>query len=166
MARESHAWPIGYGSMLLEGFVAIMAMVAAASLQPGVFFAVNSARRHCRHGALRQRFTLSSSWGFPVSADQMSALANSVGEKTLLWTNRRCSFARLGHGSNLRRRLWARQLRACLLAFWYHFAVMFEALFILTIIDAGTRVGRFMLQDLLQHVPVLGMRSPLARPAC
>src|SRR3954462_7282508 len=82
IARESHAWPIGYGSMLLEGFVAIMAMVAAASLQPGVFFAVNSPAGVVGASAETAVRTISS-WGFPVTAQTMASLAHSVGETTL-----------------------------------------------------------------------------------
>jgi carbon starvation protein len=155
IAKESHAWPIGYGSMLLEGFVAIMAMVAAASLQPGIFFAVNSPAGVV--GATPQAAVHTvSSWGFPVTADAMAQLARSVGETSL--------FARTGGAPSLAlgmAHIFGNVLGrsgAHLLGFWYHFAVMFEALFILTILDAGTRVGRFMLQDLLRHIPgVSGM---------
>ncbi len=151
IARESHAWPIGYGSMLLEGFVAIMAMIAAASLQPGVFFAVNAAPGVV--GVIPSAAVQTiSSWGFPVTADQMAELARSVGEKTL--------FGRTGGAPSLA--LGMAQIFGGIsrgfLGFWYHFAVMFEALFILTIIDAGTRVGRFMLQDLLANIPAIGDR--------
>jgi len=146
IAREWDAWPIGYGAMLLEGFVAIMALVAAASMTPGVFFAVNSPGGVV--GALPQAAVHTiSSWGFPVSAETMSQLAQSVGEKSL--------FGRTGGAPSLAlgmAQIFSGILRNdALLSFWYHFAIMFEALFILTIIDAGTRVGRFMLQDLLSH---------------
>jgi carbon starvation protein len=152
IAREWHAWPVGYGAMLLEGFVAITAMVAAAALDPGVFFAVNSPAGIV--GATAQAaVTTISGWGFPVTADQMAALAKDVGETTL--------FGRTGGAPSLAlgmAHIFAQALAAtadhgrAILGFWYHFAIMFEALFILTIIDAGTRVGRFMLQDLLGHV--------------
>jgi carbon starvation protein len=155
IAREWHAWPVGYGAMLLEGFVAIMALVAAASLQPGVFFAVNSPPGVV--GALPQAAVHTiSGWGFPVTAAGMAQLAASAGEKTL--------FGRTGGAPSLA--LGMAQIfnsvfkSDALLSFWYHFAIMFEALFILTIIDAGTRVGRFMLQDLLGHFdPRLGRSS-------
>jgi carbon starvation protein len=147
IAREWHAWPIGYGAMLLEGFVAIMALVAAASLAPGVYFAVNSPAGVAGilpHDAA-QTIT---GWGFPVTADTMSQLAQAVGEKSL--------FGRTGGAPSLAlgmAQIFSKVLNSnALLSFWYHFAIMFEALFILTIIDAGTRVGRFMLQDLLSHV--------------
>jgi carbon starvation protein len=152
IAKEWHAWPIGYGSMLLEGFVAIMAMVAAASLHPGVFFAVNSPSGVV--GASPQAaVTTITNWGFPVTAAGMAQLAQSVGENTL--------FGRTGGAPSLAlgmAQIFGNVLNSeALLGFWYHFAIMFEALFILTIIDAGTRVGRFMLQDLLGHIsPPLG----------
>jgi carbon starvation protein len=153
VAKESHAWPVGYGSMLLEGFVAIMAMIAACVLQPGVFFAVNSPAGIV--GATPEAATATiTSWGFPVTAAEMEILARDVGEQTL--------FHRTGGAPSLA--LGMAHIFAtgaggkAILGFWYHFAIMFEALFILTIIDAGTRVGRFMLQDLLGHI-----HKPLGR---
>ncbi|MGA8027320.1 MAG: carbon starvation CstA family protein [Bryobacteraceae bacterium] len=153
IAREWHAWPIGYGAMLLEGFVAIMAIVAAASLQPGVFFAVNSPAGIV--GATPEAAVRTiSSWNFPITAETMSQLAHSVGENSL--------FGRTGGAPSLAlgmAQIFSGVLRSSgLLSFWYHFAIMFEALFILTIIDAGTRVGRFMLQDCLGHI-----HKPLGR---
>lgn len=152
IARESHAWPIGYGSMLLEGFVAIMAMIAAGALEPGIFFAVNSPGGIVGVAPAAAVQTISS-WGFPVTVDQMTTLAKDVGEQTL--------FARTGGAPSLAlgmAHIFAQGLGMtagvgrAVLGFWYHFAIMFEALFILTVIDAGTRVGRFMLQDLLGNV--------------
>jgi carbon starvation protein len=150
IARESHAWPIGYGAMLLEGFVAITALVAAASLQPGVYFAVNAppgvvgATPHAASATITH-------WGFPVSAEQMSQLAHSVGETTLFGRTGGAPSLALGMAQIFGGVFQSTGFGDSLLSFWYHFAIMFEALFILTIIDAGTRVGRFMLQDLLSH---------------
>jgi carbon starvation protein len=146
IAKERHAWPIGYGSMLLESFVAVMAMIAACVLQPGIYFAVNSPAGIV--GATpAAAVTTITSWGFPVTVPEMQQLARDVGETTL--------FARTGGAPSLAlgmAHIFARSGGGrAILAFWYHFAIMFEALFILTIIDAGTRVGRFMLQDFAGH---------------
>ena len=136
ITREWHAWPIGYGSMLLEGFVGIMALVAAASLAPGVFFAVNSPGGIVGATPAAATATITS-WGFPVTAGHMADLARQVGETSL--------FSRTGGAPSLAlgmAHIFARTGGGdAILSFWYHFAIMFEALFILTIIDAGTRVG-------------------------
>ncbi|MCW5978882.1 MAG: carbon starvation protein A [Bryobacteraceae bacterium] len=147
IAKERHARPVGYGSMLLESFVAIMAMIAACVLPPGVFFAVNSPAGVVGVTPEAAVATITG-WGFPVTADQMHTLAADVGESTLFYRTGGAPSLALGMaqifaGSGAGR---------ALLGFWYHFAIMFEALFILTIIDAGTRVGRFMLQDLMGHI--------------
>jgi carbon starvation protein len=144
--QEGHARMVGYGSMLLESFVAIMAMVAATVLEPGVYFAVNSPAGIV--GALpAQAVQTISSWGFPVTESAMAELAQKVGEVTL--------FNRTGGAPSLAvgmAHIFSKVLGGSgLMAIWYHFAIMFEALFILTLLDAGTRVGRFMLQDLLGH---------------
>ena len=143
LAREGHVLPVGYGSMLLESFVAIMAMIAACVLQPGIYFAVNSPAGVVGATPAAAVATING-WGFPLTVVEMETLARNVGETTL--------FYRVGGAPSLA--LGMAHIFAssgggqAILAFWYHFAIMFEALFILTIICAGTRVGRFMLQDL------------------
>jgi carbon starvation protein len=147
IAKERHAWPVGYGSMALESFVAIMAMIAACVLEPGVFFAVNSPAGIVGSTPAAAVATISS-WGFPVEAAAMESLARDVGEQTLFYRTDGAPSLALGMAHIFAQSGGGRAI----LGFWYHFAIMFEALFILTIIDAGTRVGRFMLQDLLGHV--------------
>jgi carbon starvation protein len=146
ITKESQARMVGYGSMLMESFVGVMAMVAATVLRPGVYFAINSPAGIV--GAASDRATATiSGWGFPVTGQDMAELASKVGEITL--------FNRTGGAPSLAvgmAHIFSRTLgMAGLEAIWYHFAIMFEALFILTVLDAGTRVGRFMLQDLLGH---------------
>lgn len=145
---------IGYGGMLLESFVAIMALIAATILDPGVFFAINSPAGVVGKEAAEAVAKISS-WGYPVTVEQMQALAQAMGEKTL--------FARTGGAPSLAvgmASIFGSAFGQHLLAMWYHFAIMFEAVFILTTLDAGTRVGRFMLQDFIGNFsPKFGQTS-------
>ena len=151
LANESHARYIGYGGMLMESFVAIMAMVAASVIEPGVYFAMNSPAAVVGSDVVTVAQTVSS-WGFAITPEALSAVAHDIGETTIL--------ARAGGAPTLAVGI-AQILHSVLpgentMAFWYHFAILFEALFILTAVDAGTRAGRFMLQDLLgSFVPAL-----------
>jgi len=141
--RESHARFIGYGAMLLESFVGVMAMVAACAMPPGVYFAINSPSSIVG-GTGDAAAAAISRWGYPLQAQTMSDLAHRVGEITL-W-NRAGGAPSLAVGMA---QIFSSTIGGeRLLSIWYHFAIMFEALFILTVLDAGTRVGRFMVQDL------------------
>ncbi|RDI97607.1 carbon starvation protein A [Dyella solisilvae] len=143
LSNEGEARMVGYGGMLMEAFVAIMALVAAASLHPGVYFAMNSP------GALigttaQDAATAISQWGFVVTPDELLNTATNIGEKTIL--------SRAGGAPTLAVGM-AQLLHGIIpgegmMAFWYHYAILFEALFILTTVDAGTRVGRFMIQEI------------------
>ena len=147
LMRETDARLVGYGSMLMESFVGVMAMVAACALEPGVYFAVNSPAGIVGATAEKAAATISG-WGFPLEAGTMDALARGVGEQTLL--NRTGGAPSLAVGMA---QIFSGTIGgARLLGIWYHFAIMFEALFILTVLDAGTRVGRFMVQEMLGHV--------------
>ncbi len=146
LTRESDARLVGYGAMLMESFVGVMAMVAASILEPGVFFAIN-APAGVVGATLEEATRTIATWGFVVTPEQMTALAASVGEETLL--------ARTGGAPSLAvgmAKIFSGVFGGSMLALWYHFAIMFEALFILTTIDTGTRVGRFMTQEILGHV--------------
>lgn len=154
LTNERDIRMIGYGGMVLESFVAIMAMIAATVLDPGVFFAINSPAGVVGKEAA-DAVAVITSWGFPVTVEQMETLAREMGEVTL--------FARTGGAPSLAvgmASIFSSAFGRSMLAFWYHFAIMFEAVFILTTLDAGTRVGRFMLQDMLGNLwPKLGETS-------
>jgi len=154
LANERDIRMIGYGAMLLESFVAIMAMIAATVLEPGVFFAINSPAGVVGANAV-DAIAKINSWGFAVTVEQMNQLAKDMGESTL--------FARTGGAPSLAvgmASIFGSAFGKHLLALWYHFAIMFEAIFILTTLDAGTRVGRFMLQDMLGNIwPKMGVTS-------
>ena len=144
--REPDARLVGYGSMLMESLVGVMAMIAAATLDPGVYFAMNVGPAEL--GATSETAARAiAQWGFTVSPADLDALARQMGEATLLSRTGGAPSLAVGMASIL-----SGVFSGASLAIWYHFAIMFEAVFILTTIDAGTRVGRFMLQELLGHV--------------
>jgi len=146
ITRESYSRPIGYGAMCLESLVAIMALIAACTLDPGVYLSINM------KGEPAQTVAAVNSLGFPVTEVQMRQLADTVGEQSL--------FGRTGGAATLAvgmAQIFSQAVGNRGLDLWYHFAIMFEALFILTTLDAGTRVGRYLLQDLLG-----GLWKPLA----
>ncbi len=141
--REGQARLIGYGAMLLESFVGVMAMVAACAMTPGVYFAINSPASIV--GATPEAVAATTtSWGYPLAAQTMNDLARAVGEQTLLNRAGGAPSLAVGMAQIFSSTIGGERL----LSIWYHFAIMFEALFILTVLDAGTRVGRFMVQEL------------------
>ena len=153
ITRESYARPVGYGAMCLESLVAIMALIAACTLQPGVYLSMNM------KGDPATTVARATEAGFPVTVGQMDRIAGQIGEKTL--------FGRTGGAATLAvgmAHIFSNAVNGRGLDLWYHFAIMFEALFILTTIDAGTRVGRYLLQDLLGQIwkPLGQTRSPFA----
>jgi carbon starvation protein len=141
--RESEARFIGYGAMLLESFVGVMAMVAACSMTPGIYFAINSPASIVGSTPAAAAATISQ-WGFPLTAQTMTDLARLVGEKTLLNRAGGAPSLAVGMAQIFSNTIGGERL----LSIWYHFAIMFEALFVLTVLDGGTRVGRFMVQEL------------------
>src|SRR5215470_7319171 len=147
ISRETETRMVGYGAMACESMVAIMAVIAACVLQPGTYFAINSPAGIV--GQMPESATaMISSWGFSVSAADMQSLAQAVGEQTLFNRTGGAPAFAVGMAHIFSRSIGGQAL----MAIWYHFAIMFEALFILTVLDAGTRVGRFMVQDALGHV--------------
>ncbi|MDM0013283.1 carbon starvation CstA family protein [Variovorax sp. J22P168] len=149
--NEKNARYIGYGGMLAESFVAVMALVAASCIDPGVYFAMNSpaALVGSTPEAVAQ---VISGWGFAVTPDMLVQTAKDVGETTILGRAGGAPTLAVGMAHILHQVIGGQAM----MAFWYHFAILFEALFILTAVDAGTRAGRFMLQDLLgSFVPAL-----------
>ena len=147
IAREPQTRMVGYGAMMAESLVGVMAIIAACTLQPGAYFAVNSGAGMVGQTPQAAVVTITN-WGFPVTSEQMNALAASVGEKTLFFRTGGAPAFALGMAKIFSDTLGG----SAVTALWYHFAIMFEVLFILTVLDAGTRVGRFMVQDALGHI--------------
>jgi len=143
IADETQTRFIGYGAMLMESFVAIMALIAASVLEPGVYFAMNSAPAVI--GATPEAVAqVISGWGFAIAPETLTQVASDVGEKTILSRTGGAPTLAVGMAKILASVIGG----STMMSFWYHFAILFEALFILTTIDAGTRVARFMIQDL------------------
>jgi carbon starvation protein len=147
ISRETETRMVGYGAMACESMVAIMAVVAACVMQPGTYFAINSPAGIVGQAPEAAAASISS-WGFPVTAYDMHVLAQDVGEQTLYNRTGGAPAFAVGMAQIFSHSIGGKAL----MAIWYHFALMFEALFILTVLDAGTRVGRFMVQDALGHV--------------
>jgi carbon starvation protein CstA len=145
--RESHMRLIGFGGMLTESFVAIMALTAACVLTPGVYFAMNSPAA-VLGTTVEQAAHVISNWGFVITPEAITQTAKDIGETTILSRAGGAPTLAVGMAQILAQAVGGKTLEA----FWYHFAILFEALFILTAVDAGTRVGRFMIQDMLGHV--------------
>lgn len=144
LANEADARFIGYGAMLMESFVAIMALVAASVIEPGIYFAMNAPAALLGTTPDAVAHTISQ-WGFVLTPDMLTETARAVGESTIVGRAGGAPTLAVGMAQILHRVIGG----PAMMAFWYHFAILFEALFILTAVDAGTRAGRFMLQDLL-----------------
>ncbi|QEY25991.1 carbon starvation CstA family protein [Neisseria zalophi] len=144
LENETHVRMIGYGGMLMESFVAIMALAAATSLEPGVYFAMNSPAALIGTDATQAAQVITNQLGFPVTADTLLHTAKEVGENTILSRAGGAPTLAVGMAHIMSQLIPGEAM----MAFWYHFALLFEALFILTAVDAGTRVSRFMIQDL------------------
>ncbi|MEZ4330957.1 MAG: carbon starvation CstA family protein [Myxococcota bacterium] len=153
LASEPDARMIGYGAMLMESFVAIMALLSAAVMEPGVYFAINSPAALIGT-SVNEAAAAISSWGFPLDPLALERLTREIGEHSLLSRTGGAPSLAVGMAEIFSQALGGPAVKAL----WYHFAIMFEALFILTTLDAGTRVGRFMVQDLLGH-----LYAPLGR---
>ncbi len=145
--NESHMRLIGFGGMLAESFVAVMALTAACVLDPGVYFAMNAPAAVIGTTAAHAAQVISN-WGFTITPEMITQTAQDIGESSILSRAGGAPTLAVGMAQILGQALGGKSMEA----FWYHFAILFEALFILTAVDAGTRVGRFMIQDMLGHV--------------
>lgn len=158
LENETQAAFIGYGGMLMESFVAIMALIAASVIDPGIYFAMNSPAAALGGTTVEAAAAAVSGWGFEITPQMLTDYAHSVGETSIV--------SRAGGAPTLAvgmAHILSQAVSSISMAFWYHFAILFEALFILTAVDAGTRAGRFMLQDLLGvAVPSLRRTDSLA----
>ncbi|MBZ7987706.1 carbon starvation CstA family protein [Campylobacter canadensis] len=155
LESEKEAKMVGYGSMLMESAVAIMALIAACILEPGIYFAINSAPAIIGN-SVESAASIISSWGFSISPSDINALAKDIGENTILSRTGGAPTFAIGLSLIIHEIIGGKEM----MAFWYHFAILFEALFILTAVDAGTRTCRFMVQDMLGNV-----YKPLANTA-
>jgi carbon starvation protein len=147
LANERDARLVGYGGMLMEGFVAIMALIAACVLEPGVYFAMN-APPGVIGTTVEQAARTVSEWGFVITPEVLTQTAKDIGESSILSRAGGAPTLAVGMAVIIHGLIAGPGM----MAFWYHYAILFEALFILTAVDAGTRVGRFMIQDMLGHV--------------
>lgn len=157
--KESHIRSVGYGSMIMESGVAIMALIAATILHPGLYFAINSPAISIGTDIISAAQTISS-WGFHISPDEIANLTHNIGEQTILSRTGGAPTFAIGLALIIHQIIGG----TAMMGFWYHFAILFEALFILTAVDAGTRTCRFMIQDILGNVykPFANTRSYLS----
>jgi carbon starvation protein CstA len=163
IASEAHIPLIGYGGMLMEAFVAVMALIAACVLDPGVYFAMNAPVALIGETAQSAAAAISN-WGFTITPDMLTATAKDIGESTILSRTGGAPTLAVGMAQILNGLVGG----SGMMAFWYHYAILFEALFILTTIDAGTRVARFMIQELvgLAYPPFQRTESWAANVVC
>ncbi|CRF40498.1 carbon starvation CstA family protein [Helicobacter ailurogastricus] len=147
IAKESHARLVGYGSMLMESVVALMALLMAGILHPGLYFAIN-APQSTIGSDIAQAVRVINSWGFQITPQEITSITKHIGEQSIL--SRTGGAPTFAIGLSLL--VYKVVGHPSVMAFWYHFAILFEALFILTAVDAGTRTARFMIQDILGHI--------------
>ncbi|WP_104578588.1 carbon starvation CstA family protein [Helicobacter felis] len=157
--KESHARAVGYGAMVMESVVAIMALIMAAILHPGLYFAIN-APENAISADIVQAAKVISSWGFTITPQEIQELTRNIGEHSILSRTGGAPTFAIG----LSMLVYHIVGNPAVMAFWYHFAILFEALFILTAVDAGTRTARFMIQNILGHLhqPLGNTRSQVA----